>query len=139
MPISIQLSSGLLTERGEREVFSRVSSALLDVHGLSGNPFMTPNVVGHVTIFPEGASYAGGEPQSLSCSRPRASPPLALPRAPPPLAPAPALPRPLAPRFCNLTKALADKRKLGCSGGSFRRTAAVGDDPGDLNGSHPGL
>jgi len=66
MPIAIQLSPGLLTERGERSVFSRIAEILLDVHGLKGNKFMTPNVIGHVTVLPEGASYADGKPQSLA-------------------------------------------------------------------------
>jgi len=66
MPISIQLSPGLLTAEGQRTVFSRVAAILLDVHGLKGNKFMTPNVIGHVTVLPEGASYADGRAQSLA-------------------------------------------------------------------------
>src|SRR4051812_23718821 len=66
MPISIQLSPGLLTHEGQRTVFSRIAAVLLDVHGLHGNKFMTPNVIGHVTVFPEGASYVDGTPQSLA-------------------------------------------------------------------------
>ena len=66
MPISIQLSPGLLTNEGQRTVFSRIAAVLLDVHGLQGNKFMTPNVIGHVTVFPEGASYVDGTPQSLA-------------------------------------------------------------------------
>lgn len=66
MPISIQLSPGLLTRHGEGQVFARVAAALLAVHGLEDNPFMTPNVIGHVTVFPAGASYAGGTAQSLA-------------------------------------------------------------------------
>jgi phenylpyruvate tautomerase PptA (4-oxalocrotonate tautomerase family) len=66
MPISIQLSPGLLTPQGEREVFAKVADALLDVHGLRGNAFLAPVVIGHVDIYPEGASYAGGRAQSLA-------------------------------------------------------------------------
>jgi len=66
MPIAIQLSPGLLTSEGQRTVFSRISAILLDVHGLKGNKFMTPNVIGHVTVLPEGASYAEGAAQSLA-------------------------------------------------------------------------
>ncbi len=66
MPISIQLSPHLLTPDGERDVFSRVADALLSVHGLDGNRFMEPNVIGHVTVFPEGSSYAGKKAQSLA-------------------------------------------------------------------------
>ncbi|HET7541116.1 MAG TPA: hypothetical protein VFK05_14660 [Polyangiaceae bacterium] len=65
MPISIQLSPGVLTAEGQRTVFSRIAAILLDVHGLKGNTFMTPNVIGHVTVLPEGASFADGLAQSL--------------------------------------------------------------------------
>ena len=66
MPISIQLSAGLLTAEGARQVFPRVARALLEVHGLAGNAFMEPNVIGHVTVSPEATTYAGGEAQSLA-------------------------------------------------------------------------
>jgi phenylpyruvate tautomerase PptA (4-oxalocrotonate tautomerase family) len=66
MPISVQVTQGLLTPKGEREVFPLVAEALLKVHGLSGNRFMTPNVIGHVVISPESQSYVGGKTQSLA-------------------------------------------------------------------------
>jgi phenylpyruvate tautomerase PptA (4-oxalocrotonate tautomerase family) len=66
VPISIQLTRGLLTEEAERSVFARVAHALADVHGLAGNDFMTANVIGHVEVFPEESSYVGGRAQSLA-------------------------------------------------------------------------
>jgi phenylpyruvate tautomerase PptA (4-oxalocrotonate tautomerase family) len=66
MPIAIQLSSGLLTKEGERTVFARIADALLEVHGLGDNAFMRDNVLGHVEVFPEGASYVAGKAQSLA-------------------------------------------------------------------------
>lgn len=66
MPISIQLSQGLLTPQGEREVFPLIADALLRAHDLEGNAFMTPNVIGHVAVSAESTSYAGGRPQSLA-------------------------------------------------------------------------
>lgn len=66
MPISIQVSQGLLTSQGEREVFGKVADALLDVHGLRGNSFMAPVVIGHLDIYPEGHSFADGRAQSLA-------------------------------------------------------------------------
>jgi phenylpyruvate tautomerase PptA (4-oxalocrotonate tautomerase family) len=66
MPISVQITRGLLTPAGEREVFPLVADALLQVHGLSGNRFMTPNVIGHVIVSPESECYVGGKPQSLA-------------------------------------------------------------------------
>ena len=66
MPISVQVTKGLLTPTGEREVFPLVADALLKVHGLSGNRFMTHNVIGHVVVSTESESYVGGKPQSLA-------------------------------------------------------------------------
>lgn len=66
MPITIQLSPRLLTEEGERAVFARIADALLEAHGLGGNAFMKENVLGHVEVFPEGASYVGSKAQSLA-------------------------------------------------------------------------
>jgi hypothetical protein len=66
MPISVQVTKGLLTPQGEREVHPRMADALLKVHGLSGNAFMEPIVIGHVDVYPEEVSYAGGKSQSLA-------------------------------------------------------------------------
>ncbi|RKF49795.1 hypothetical protein [Paraburkholderia fungorum] len=66
MPISVHITQGLLTPQGEREVLPLVTDALLSAHGLTGNSFMTPNVIGHLIVSPESQSYAGGKPQSLA-------------------------------------------------------------------------
>jgi phenylpyruvate tautomerase PptA (4-oxalocrotonate tautomerase family) len=66
MPISIQISQGLLTPQGERDIFGEVANALLEVHGLRDNAFMAPVVIGHLDIYPEGFSFAGGQAQSLA-------------------------------------------------------------------------
>lgn len=66
MPISVQVTTDLLTLAGEREVLPLVADALLRVHGLTGNKFMTPNVVGHLVVSPESHSYVGGQQQSLA-------------------------------------------------------------------------
>lgn len=66
MPIQIQVTQGLLSPEGERQVFPQVAEALLKVHGLSGNSFMAPNVVGHLSVMPESTSFVGGRPQSLA-------------------------------------------------------------------------
>ena len=66
MPFLIQVTKNLLTPEGEREVFPRMAAMLLKVHGLTGNAFMTPTVIGHVDIYPEEHSYVDGRPQSLA-------------------------------------------------------------------------
>ena len=66
MPISVQVTKGLLTCAGEREVFPQVAEALLKVHGLTANRFMSPNVIGHLVVSEQSTSYVGGKPQSLA-------------------------------------------------------------------------
>ena len=66
MPLLIQVSKGLLTPEGEREVYPRMAAALLKVHGLTGNTFMTPIVIGHIHVYPEEHSYVDGKSQSLA-------------------------------------------------------------------------
>ena len=66
MPISIQVTRGLLTPEGARTIFRRVASALLEAHGLQDNAFMKQNVIGHVVISEEAESFVGGEATSLA-------------------------------------------------------------------------
>jgi phenylpyruvate tautomerase PptA (4-oxalocrotonate tautomerase family) len=66
MPISVQVTRGLLTPQGEREIVPRIGRALLEVHGLVDNAFMQNNVIGSLQVAEPSAAYVGGEPQSLA-------------------------------------------------------------------------
>ena len=66
MPITIQVTRGLLTPDGERTILRRVAHVLLDVHGLSNNSFMQHNVVGHLVISEPGGVFVGGQSASLA-------------------------------------------------------------------------
>ncbi|WP_114240595.1 hypothetical protein [Dyella sp. C9] len=66
MPISVQVTKGLLSHEGERQVLPQVAEALLRVHGLTGNTFMTPNVIGHLLVNPPSESYVDGGCHSLA-------------------------------------------------------------------------
>jgi hypothetical protein len=66
MPISIQVTRGLLTPDGERQIFPRIAAALLESHGLENNTFMKENVIGHLVTSDESSSYVNGKPQSLA-------------------------------------------------------------------------
>jgi phenylpyruvate tautomerase PptA (4-oxalocrotonate tautomerase family) len=66
MPVLVEVTKGLLTHEGEQEILPQISEALLRVHGLSGNRFMTPNVIGHVVVSEQSKSYVGGKPLSLA-------------------------------------------------------------------------
>jgi phenylpyruvate tautomerase PptA (4-oxalocrotonate tautomerase family) len=66
MPISIQVTRGLLSTEGERTIFARIADALLSAHGLQDNAFMKPNVIGHVLVCEQAESFADGKPASLA-------------------------------------------------------------------------
>jgi hypothetical protein len=66
MPISIQVTRGLLTPEGERTIVGRIARALLEAHGLQDNVFMRDNVVGHLVITSPRDSYVGAGPGSLA-------------------------------------------------------------------------
>jgi len=60
MPITVTAPEGVLTARGEREILPRLTAALIEAAGLSGNPFLTAMVGGTVNILPPHRIYAGG-------------------------------------------------------------------------------
>jgi phenylpyruvate tautomerase PptA (4-oxalocrotonate tautomerase family) len=66
MPLLIQVTEGLLTAEGARRILPDMAAALLKVHGLTGNSFMTPLVIGHLDVYPESHCYVGGQSQSLA-------------------------------------------------------------------------
>lgn len=60
MPITVTAPSGCLTPTGEREILPRLTAALLDAAGATGNPFLTSIVGGTVNILDPEAVFAGG-------------------------------------------------------------------------------
>jgi phenylpyruvate tautomerase PptA (4-oxalocrotonate tautomerase family) len=65
MPISIVATEGLLTEQAQAESFAQLTNLFLELHGLAGNQFLTPNVIGSVVIVPNGKTFSGGKPSSI--------------------------------------------------------------------------
>jgi phenylpyruvate tautomerase PptA (4-oxalocrotonate tautomerase family) len=65
MPITVIATEGVLSAQAEREVFANLTESFLKLHNLSGNAFMTPNVIGEVSIVPKGKSFSGGKPDDL--------------------------------------------------------------------------
>src|SRR5438270_13999802 len=60
MPITVTAPRGVLTERGEAEVLPRLTDALVEVHGMTGNSFFKSIVGGSVHILEPDQIYAGG-------------------------------------------------------------------------------
>jgi hypothetical protein len=66
MPIQIIVPEGALTPAAEAEAFRELTDLLLRLHGLSGNKFMTPNVIGEITVVPKGRTFSGGKPTDIA-------------------------------------------------------------------------
>jgi len=60
MPITVTAPEGVLTAAGEREILPRLSAALIEVSGATGNSFFTPLVGGTVIILPLHRIFGGG-------------------------------------------------------------------------------
>ena len=60
MPITVTAPRGVLTTAGEREILPRLTAALIEVSGATGNSFFTGIVGGTVHILESVNVYAGG-------------------------------------------------------------------------------
>ena len=65
MPITIQATEGVFPVAAEQTLFGAITDAFLKLHKLSGNRFMTPNVIGEISIIPKGRSFSGGKPDDI--------------------------------------------------------------------------
>jgi len=66
MPVQIIVTEGLLTASAEKEVFKAVTDTFLKLHDLTGNAFMTPNIIGEITVVPKGRTFSGGTPTDIA-------------------------------------------------------------------------
>jgi phenylpyruvate tautomerase PptA (4-oxalocrotonate tautomerase family) len=60
MPITVTAPHGVLTPAGERDVLPKLTAALVDASGATGNAFFTSVVGGTVHILAPENIYAGG-------------------------------------------------------------------------------
>jgi len=65
MPIQIIATEGVIPVSAENGLFAAVTDSFLKLHNLSGNAFMTPNIIGEFSIVPKGRTYSGGKPTDI--------------------------------------------------------------------------
>ena len=65
MPLTLIVTEGVIPKDREANTMSRLSEAMLRLHGLSGNPVMTPNVIGSIQVVARGNTYAGLRPTNV--------------------------------------------------------------------------
>ncbi|MFL5305786.1 MAG: 4-oxalocrotonate tautomerase [Polyangia bacterium] len=66
MPLTLIVTEGVIPKEREQATMARLSEAFLARHGLSGNKFITPNVIGFVQVMPQGSTYAGMRPTPVA-------------------------------------------------------------------------
>lgn len=59
MPLTLTISEGVLPEGTEKQAFAQLSETMLRLHGLSGNRFMTPNLVGSIHVISQDHTFSG--------------------------------------------------------------------------------
>jgi len=59
MPLTLTLTEGAIPAGQEKELFRRLSEAMLRWTGLTGNPFMTEAVIGSIHLLPRERTLAG--------------------------------------------------------------------------------
>ncbi len=59
MPLTLTLTEGVLPKGTEQQAFAQLSETMLKLHGLSGNRFMTPNIVGSINIVSPEHTFSG--------------------------------------------------------------------------------
>lgn len=62
MPITLTVPEGLLSQRAQAQAFAGLTEAVLDAAGLTGNDFMTANIIGTINVLPREHVLAAGEP-----------------------------------------------------------------------------
>ncbi|TAY28974.1 Tautomerase enzyme [Rhizobium ruizarguesonis] len=62
MPITLTVPEGLLSQRAQAQAFAGLTEAVLDAAGLTGNDFMTANIIGTINVLPREQVLAAGEP-----------------------------------------------------------------------------
>ncbi len=61
MPLTLTLTEGVLPKGQEKLAFTRLCDAMLKWHGLSGNKFLTPNVVGSIHLLTGENTFSGSK------------------------------------------------------------------------------
>ncbi|MGO7336005.1 Tautomerase enzyme [Rhizobium leguminosarum] len=62
MPITLTVPDGLLSQRAQAQAFAGLTKAVLDAAGLTGNDFMTANIIGTINVLPREHVLAAGGP-----------------------------------------------------------------------------
>lgn len=66
MPLTLLITEGVLPKSRHQSTMASLSEAFLRLHGLAGNQFFTPNVIGHIAELPSDSTFAGLSPAKVA-------------------------------------------------------------------------
>jgi phenylpyruvate tautomerase PptA (4-oxalocrotonate tautomerase family) len=66
MPLTLIITEGLLPKERRQATVAKLSEAFLKLHGLTGNQFFTPNVIGHIADIAADSTFAGLKPTPVA-------------------------------------------------------------------------
>jgi hypothetical protein len=66
MPLTLIVTEGVIPKHRQQETVAKLSETFLKLHGLVGNKFMTPNVIGHVQVLPADSGFSGLKATSVA-------------------------------------------------------------------------
>jgi hypothetical protein len=66
MPLTLIVTEGVLTKQRQQATMKGLSDAFLRWHGLAGNGFLTPNVIGHIQVIPADSTFSGSNPTPVA-------------------------------------------------------------------------
>ena len=61
MPLTLTITEGAIPTEKVKYAVQRLTKSMLELHQLTGNKVMTPNITANVAIVPQGHSFSGGE------------------------------------------------------------------------------
>ena len=59
MPVQIIMTEGLASKVEAQKAHAEISQVFLDLHQISNNSFMLPNIIGEVVFVEEGLTFSG--------------------------------------------------------------------------------
>ena len=62
MPITVQVPEGAFTEKALQDIFAGLTTSVLKINGVLGNPFSHRHLIGDVLTVPKGHCFADGKP-----------------------------------------------------------------------------
>jgi phenylpyruvate tautomerase PptA (4-oxalocrotonate tautomerase family) len=66
MPIQIIMTEGLTSKAEAQKAHAEISQVFLDLHQISNNAFMLPNIIGEVVFVEEGLTFSGKDVNSIA-------------------------------------------------------------------------